>query len=289
MRGLWVCVAALISVLPTLGEAQFITPDANAILHVYWDNGGIQDAFGSTWGAEGSPSLASAEFGYAAGAEGFTATDFYFNGSDDAQPSWNPPYSVMDFTADECVYDPWTCGSPSFTAVLAFKNTGGTTNPGQRFLLSDVTYGTGNGWYLYTQSIPGVGGRERIARFSAPGLIQSANVNATDTSALTEGEGLQVICFGIDENLTPKLEANGRTMVSGSPGIWENMCDPPVEDPSCYAAFMPSYGPGYLGLHDGFGTAWKPALFKTFYEFYMTRSPISGDLCDDLRAEIVGE
>lgn len=275
--------------MPLLASAQFITDDANAILHVYWNQNGTQDTKSNTWEMEGSVSLASSEFGYAAGVTGFTATDFIYNGSNEAQPSWDPPYSIMDFTADECAYDPWICGSPTFTGVLAFKNTGGTTNPGVRFLLSTQTWGDGNGWHISTESIAGVGGRERIVRFYADGLFWPTPPRAQDTNGLIEGEGLQILCFGITEGLEPALKANGRTMMIGPAGDWQNLCDPPVEDPACYAAFMPSYGPGYLGIHDGFGDQWRPALFKTYYEFYMTRTPITDELCSSLAAEIIGE
>jgi hypothetical protein len=276
----------LFAALPTL--AQFITDDANAVLHVYWDTYGIQDTKANAWGETGTVTPAGAEFGYSAGAEGFTSGDWYFNGSNDPQPSWNPPYSVMDFTADECAYDPWICGSPSFTGVLAFKNTGGDTNPGTRFLLSTPTLGTGNGWYLYTQSF-GTPPRERLVSFYSPGLMWPAPPRAQDNQGIVAGDGLQVICFGVTADLEPAIKANGRAIVTGPAGDWQDLCDPPTGAPECISAFIPSYGPGYLGIHDGFGTQWRPATDKTYYEFYITRTPITSTLCEDLEAEIRGE
>jgi hypothetical protein len=250
-------------------DAQFITEDANALLHVYWTPSGIQDTKANTWTAEGSPSLASAEFGYSAGGEGFSTSDFWFNSA----------LSAFDFTAVGCSTPPFVCGDPAFTAVLAFRTDSAV---GTRFLLSDVTLGDGDGWYL-SVSTP------RKAQFRAFGLLDSSNVYATDTQGLDVGTGLQVICFGIDADLTPRLQANGRAMVSGSPGEYENVCSPPDPDPSCLAAFIPSYGDGFLGIHDGFNTAWRPAAWETFFEVYLTRTPITSALCESLEAEIRGE
>lgn len=262
---------AAICFLTALGaDAQFITPDANALLQVYWDQSGIQDTYANTWTAEGSPSLASSEFGYSAGGAGFSASDFWYN----------PPYSAFDFTATECSMSPFICGDPGFTAVLAFKTDSAV---GTRFLLSDVTLGDGNGWYL-SVSAP------RKAQFRAFGLIGSANVYAIDYQALDTGTGLQVVCFGIDADLTPQLKANGRAMVSGSPGEWLDVCDPPDPlDPACIAGFIPSYGDSFLGIHDGFNTAWRPAQWETYFEIYLTRTPITSELCESLEAEIRGE
>jgi hypothetical protein len=250
-------------------NAQFIADDGSTVLHVYWDSNGIQDTYSNTWTPEGSPSLASAEFGYAAGGEGFSTSDFWFN----------PAISAFDFTASECSTSPFVCGDPAFTAVLAFKTNSAT---GTRFLLSDVTLGDGDGWYLSVTA-------PRKAQFRAFGLLGSSNVYATDLQALDTGTGLQVICFGIDADLTPQLKANGRSMVSGDPGAYENVCDPPDPDPSCSAAFIPSYGDGFLGIHDGFNTAFKPAAWETFFEIYLTRTPITSTLCESLEAEIRGE
>ena len=243
-----IILAVVVVAMAQSVEAQKITPDGAALSQVYWDSAGIADTLGVSWQVEGAPSLASGAFGYLAGGTGFGTSDFWYES----------PYSVFDFTAAECAGS--GCGSPSFTAVLAFTTSGAT---GTRFLLSDVVAGNGDGWYLLVST-------PRKVQFRAFGLLDSANVYATDTQGLDVGTGLQVICFGLDADLTPRLKANGRAMVSGEPG----------------SGFVPSYGDSFIGIHDGFNTAWRPAAWETYFEVYLTRTPITSDLCESLESEV---
>lgn len=261
-----IILAVVVGAVAWSVEAQKITPDGAVQSQVYWDGAGLQDAVSSGWAAEGSPAVVGPAFGYGAGGSGFTAGDFWYQASP----------SAWDFTAPECSMSPYVCGSPAFTAVVAFSTDGAV---GTRFLLSDVTLGGGNGWYL-SVSAP------RKVQFRAFGLLGSENVYATDSQGLDVGTGLQVVCFGVDADLTPRLKANSRAMVSGAPGEWTNVCDPQYDIPECYSAFIPSYGPGFIGLHDGFDTAWRPAQWESFYEVYLTRTPITAELCESLEAQV---
>jgi hypothetical protein len=243
-----IILVVVVAMLARWTQAQKITPDGAALSQVYWDASGIADTFGVSWQVEGSPSLVAGAFGYTAGGAGFSGSDFWYE----------PPYSVWDFTAPECATS--ECGSPAFTAVLAFTTSGAT---GTRFLLSDVTYGSGDGWYLAVTA-------PRRVQFRAFGLMDSENVYATDMQGLDVGTGLQVVCFGLDVDMTPRLKANGRAMVSGEPG----------------SGFVPSYGDSFIGIHDAWNSAWRPAAWETYFEIYLTRTPITVEVCESLEAEV---
>jgi hypothetical protein len=307
----------LAAILPCAGaEAQKITPDANAFIQLSWDGAQISDGMGNTdWGMHGFVPQVGPAFGYAGGAGPFSLTNFYAMGNQFPKPEWDirqAPYSIMDTLVpidwEACTTGTGPCWgeSPAFTGVLVFSIPDGTMNHSEMLLSTSSAWSGPDGWYLYHW------GPMRMVRFYAALLNQGNTwIFSSDTQGLNTGTGLQVVCFGITEDLRTLIKANGRSaVISSAQGETWPVCscedtgseiDPntglPIDYQQCIDEewcvqtfnFWYSYGPSFLGVEDGIdGPPYGAATHDVYYEYYQTTTPASDELCADLTAQVLG-